>query len=147
MNITPFTANNHVGNIHHSTNSQSAKPARLYTVAQLLHASNTPKISSQSLIRFPTENRVSKSKWICNISEELKFIDKHPHFLQINPNTTHNQFSILRKLLLANTCQIIYFDANFSEEELQEIRALQSASKTELVNAKLAYKLSISAAS
>lgn len=118
--------------------------SRALTTAQLLHGGQVRQETDKdnaSLLRFPSEKRVNKQKWVCNISKHLKFSSKHPHYLQIDSSEKYSQYAILRELLKANTCHVIYFDAIFTEDELAVIRHLQDLTKTELIHSKVAFCL------
>lgn len=123
-------------------NTHNNAVCRAITTAELLHFDSNIKTNVDSLVRFPAEQRVSKQKWVCNISKNLKFSEKHEHYLQIDSSDQYSQFEILCRLLRANNCHVIYFDAQFSINELTEIRRLQSQTKTELINSRVALCLS-----
>ncbi len=108
--------------------------------ARLVKAS----INSNTVMSFPaTENLTHVQRgWICNVSERFSIVNAKQNHLQIKTNEKHSQFDLITKLLLANTCHVIYFDAQFTPKQLNTIRMLQSQSRTELFNAKMAYLFS-----
>lgn len=123
--------------------SQTKAPS----VADLLHfsslATNTQSLSANKVLKFPSEKVIKHKRWICNISEHFRFVKHKEQYLHIMPNQNNSQFRLLCKLLALASCDIIYFDANFTQDQLKTIRALQNQSKTELVNSKQAFLLSL----
>ncbi len=87
--------------------------------------------------RTTTKAFYSDKRWICNISEHLKFAKKSARQIHITANEKYDQFSIMCKLLSARTCDIIYFDAHLTNKQFDYLRFLQAGSKTELVNARM----------
>lgn len=83
------------------------------------------------------QNRPSSSAWVFNLSKHYRFAKSAARQLQVCTNK--KQFEYICRLLKANTCEVIYFDEDFSFEQTQTIRELQKNSTTQLHSAKLAY--------
>lgn len=97
--------------------------------------------------------------WVVNISAGYRFASRAQHQIQIcysqyakpllqqekanykeiAETLINKQFEFMCALLRANTCKCIYFDAAFSDEQLAQIRVLQSCSQSELINTRMAY--------
>lgn len=98
--------------------------------------------SNKDVLSFPSPSFISKAGWICNVSQDFKFSQVFHEYLQIAPNKSHDQFSLICRLLRANNCRVIYFDDNFTLQQLATIRRLQRRSQTKLFNAKMAFLFS-----
>ncbi|MDT0594323.1 hypothetical protein [Glaciecola petra] len=79
----------------------------------------------------------TSSAWVFNLSKHYRFAKADARQLQVNSN--NKQFEYICRLLKANTCEVIYFDEDFSFEQTQIIRKLQKSTGTQLHSAKLAY--------
>jgi hypothetical protein len=123
----------------HSTSLQSATTAiDAANSLSLNRVSIDKEARSSDVIPFP---KPFKKRWVCNLSSQFRFIKHSPYFLQIAATSSNSQFDMICKLLQYNTCDTIYFDQHFTLDELNTIRALQSRSRTSLINAKQAYLL------
>jgi len=86
--------------------------------------------------------KARKKGWICNLSHNYVFSQQHHEFLQIQATGTHSQFTLMCKLLKAETCRIIYFDDKLTAEQLLKLRKIQQFSQTEIIHAKVAFMFS-----
>jgi hypothetical protein len=95
--------------------------------------------------------QVSYAKTLKSLYKKYDFSPKLAGIKSISDTTVHykiaqalidTQYEYLCQLLRANTCHTIYFDANFSQEQLDVIKVLQARSRTELVNSRLMYLFS-----
>ena len=95
-----------------------------------------------SVINFPTKKSPIKNRkngWICNLSQQYVFSQQHHEYLQIIATENNSQFTIMCKLLEADTCRVIYFDDQLTADQLLELRKRQQLSQTELLHAKVAF--------
>ena len=88
------------------------------------------------VIPFP---RAIKPRWTCSVSKGFRFAKRKADNLQIIPSQKHSQFYLVCKLLKANTCDVIYFDEQFTQTQLATLRVLQTQTQTTLINAKQAF--------
>lgn len=113
-----------------------------------MHCSNK-LLSNMNVLAFKTSSNLPVQTntfvkgallgWSCNISENYKFSMPNKQQIQIKPTATHTQYALLCRLLIAGTCNTIYFDAQLSTKQLLNVRSLQTISGTKIVNAKIAY--------
>lgn len=100
---------------------------------------------NSDVLKFEQKNQASTSRkkgWICNLSQHYVFTQAHHEYLQIQANERFSQFTLICRLLEADTCRVIYFDDQLSAEQLLELRKRQQGSHTELLHAKIAFMFS-----
>jgi hypothetical protein len=67
------------------------------------------------------------------------FSQQHHEYLQIQPSKQYTQFDLICRLLEANTCRVIYFDDQLTQDQLSLLRERRISNKTELLHAKVAH--------
>lgn len=115
----------------------------IHNSQQKLSINNAHLLSD--VINFAPKKQFIKSRkrgWICNLSQQFIFSQQHHEYLQIQTTEKFSQFTLICKLLEADTCRIIYFDDQLTPTELAELRKMQHGSQTELLHAKVAYMFS-----
>lgn len=112
--------------------------------SQQVTKANSTLIQNDVLKFMPrTQTKASRKKgWICNLSQQYVFSQAHHEYLQIKTNDHFSQFTLICKLLEADTCRVIYFDDQLSANQLLELRKRQQGSQTELLHAKIAFMFS-----
>jgi hypothetical protein len=113
---------------------------------------NSPQVNvsknvliNSDVLKFEQKNQtrtVRKNGWICNLSQHYAFTQVHHEYLQIQANERFSQFTLICRLLEADTCRVIYFDDQLSAEQLLELRRRQQGSRTELLHAKITFMFS-----
>ena len=106
------------------------------------HLNTNNAFLNPSVLNFPTKKLAKKNRkngWICNLSQQYVFSQQHHEYLQIKATENNSQFTIMCKLLEADTCRVIYFDDHLTPEQLLELRKRQQLSQTELLHAKVAF--------